>query len=495
VTLFILIVTAAGQPYNEDSKDYDDYENSNIIENDADKEIKNYPTPKFTSESHRMLPTEGETLRLPCLVDDLTGFVLMWKKNGQIITVQHQVIDQRYRLEDLGDKGNFLILSQVSPEDEGNYTCAISAYNPTEIVHEVTVRIAPVFEIDSEESIIIIEGDNLDLSCHLLAGKPKPQLKWVYQDDEGEVDVESTTGDSDNVSLSLNQVTRDQAGTYTCVAPMSDLGFVDEKKSVYVNVEYPPSIEISEAFIVSDMAEQQEIKCTVLSYPPVIEVEWTHSGQLLTQDTNYVVMTSNENEFTLTIPEVNTSSTGKYTCTATNSVGSDQRSAVVSGEAEPVIILNEESQGDQEDRFKLNWSVASRSEVDRWVVGLRKSGDTEWEYSEVETPGNDSTANATENHGDDLYMGELEFTGLKPGTKYEVTVATSNSFGLGQHGDLYTFSTKQIVKEQEKPKDTKDVSTKSEKQHSVQTSSTSMLTPILHPLIISLCIACVASKL
>ena len=61
------------QPYNEDSKDYDDYENSNIIENDADKEIRNYPTPKFTSESHRMLPTEGETLRLPCLVDDLTG--------------------------------------------------------------------------------------------------------------------------------------------------------------------------------------------------------------------------------------------------------------------------------------------------------------------------------------------------------------------------------------------------------------------------------------
>ena len=38
---------------------------------------------------------------------------------------------------------------------------------------------------------------------------------------------------------------------------MSNLGFVDEKKSVHVNVEYPPSIEISEAFIVSDMAEQQ----------------------------------------------------------------------------------------------------------------------------------------------------------------------------------------------------------------------------------------------
>ena len=33
-------------------------------------------------------------MRLPCLVDMLEGFVLLWKKGTSILTVQYQVIDQ-----------------------------------------------------------------------------------------------------------------------------------------------------------------------------------------------------------------------------------------------------------------------------------------------------------------------------------------------------------------------------------------------------------------
>ena len=36
---------------------------------------------------------------------------------------------------------------------------------------------------------------------------------------------------------------------------------------------------------------------------------------------------------------------------------------------------------------------------------------------------------------------KVELTGLQPDTKYEVTIATSNSFGLGQHGDIFSFTT------------------------------------------------------
>ena len=133
------------------------------------------------------------------------------------------------------------------------------------------------------------------------------------------------------------------------------------------------------------------------------------------------------------------------------------------GEAEPVTILNESNQSDQEDRFTIHWSVASKSPVDRWVVGLRKKGDDKWEYMEVELGGDDANdtdavdaavGNATDAVGnatdvsdavadDGGYTGEIELTGLDAGTEYQVTVATSNSFGLGKHGDIYTFSTKQ----------------------------------------------------
>ena len=33
-------------------------------------------------------------LRLPCIVDRLEGFVMLWKKNGEIITVASQIIDK-----------------------------------------------------------------------------------------------------------------------------------------------------------------------------------------------------------------------------------------------------------------------------------------------------------------------------------------------------------------------------------------------------------------
>ena len=78
------------------------------------------------------------------------------------------------------------------------------------------------------------------------------------------------------------------------------------------------------------------------------------------------------------------------------------------------------------------------------------AGTEEWQFTEVEldtaeagtnrTEAANSTEAAEAEAGE--YTGSLELTSLQPGTEYEVTVATSNSFGLGQHGDIYTFSTR-----------------------------------------------------
>ena len=93
---------------------YDNVENEHE-ENPADHEEKT--TPKFVTVAEHKLVNEGDTVRycevivnflqnrqerlqmklcrrLPCMVDRLGGFVMMWKKGGEFLTVNKQIISQ-----------------------------------------------------------------------------------------------------------------------------------------------------------------------------------------------------------------------------------------------------------------------------------------------------------------------------------------------------------------------------------------------------------------
>ena len=51
-------------------------------------------TPTFTSTSQTLVVDKGDTVRLPCMVDRLEGFVMLWKKQSDIVTVADQIIDK-----------------------------------------------------------------------------------------------------------------------------------------------------------------------------------------------------------------------------------------------------------------------------------------------------------------------------------------------------------------------------------------------------------------
>lgn len=96
-------------------------------------------TPEFVSIAQKLEVNLGDTVRLPCFVDRLDGYLLMWKKNHEILSVASQLINVRYRLED-GVNGNFLIIRQVNSDDIGVYTCALSSYYPTELQHSLAIK-------------------------------------------------------------------------------------------------------------------------------------------------------------------------------------------------------------------------------------------------------------------------------------------------------------------------------------------------------------------
>jgi hypothetical protein len=51
-------------------------------------------TPTFISQPQSVIVKAGDTIRLPCMVDRLEEFVMLWKKNKDIITVASQIINK-----------------------------------------------------------------------------------------------------------------------------------------------------------------------------------------------------------------------------------------------------------------------------------------------------------------------------------------------------------------------------------------------------------------
>ena len=84
----------SGVPYSESDSELYDYVNDesggmNNMEGEAVMK-----TPDFMSTSQTLIVNEGDTVRLPCTVDRLEGFVMLWKRQADILTVASQIINK-----------------------------------------------------------------------------------------------------------------------------------------------------------------------------------------------------------------------------------------------------------------------------------------------------------------------------------------------------------------------------------------------------------------
>ena len=209
-----------------------------------------------------------------------------------------------------------------------------------------------------------------------------------------------------------------------------------------------PEIEVEEAYIVTDMGEEQEIAC-IVSSSPVAEVTWMKDGASLDAGAGPdTVLSHTANRHSLLIMAVSQQSVGQYSCTANNSLGEATATADISGDAHPAIVLSNHL-SDHQHQFTLEWSAESESHIEVFEVAVRKEGEESWKLYEVnmKVENNETNTNGTNEIDSDYdiandYRGELVLTDLEADTTYEVTVASRNKFGLSSHGDLFTFQTK-----------------------------------------------------
>ena len=77
------------------------------------------------------------------MFDFAEGFVIMWKKGEDIITVNKQVVvpsfKKRFSLNEV-ENGNELVISLAEEQDAADWTCQVSSFKTLELKHNVQIR-------------------------------------------------------------------------------------------------------------------------------------------------------------------------------------------------------------------------------------------------------------------------------------------------------------------------------------------------------------------
>jgi hypothetical protein len=356
--LSVCLALTHGSPYQ--NNDYDSRDSSG-----GRREEVVTRTPQFLTSPLSLVVNEGDVIRLPCKVDRLEGFVMLWKKDKNIITVGEQIIDKRARLETALD-GSTLVLGPASPEDQAEYTCQISAYKPTEISHSVKVRVKPVISV-TPEKLVVEEGDPASFSCTVEAGSPTPEVRWRRRDHSLPDGRDSMAGSS----LTFRKVTRHHSGHYTCEAD-NGFGVTPVSKEVRLEVHHAPHVEPLGSQLVTGTGGEERIVCTVHSNPRAV-VTWTRNGESIDRNTEGFVIETEANHHILTVLTVEDSHLGQYTCHAANVYGSDTKSVEISGLAKPPTYTSSAS-SPHRDSYTLAWSTESLSPVSSFRVSYRDTG-------------------------------------------------------------------------------------------------------------------------
>lgn len=127
--------------------------------------------------------------------------------------------------------------------------------------------------------------------------------------------------------LILERVTKDDRGTYYCVA---DNGVSSgSRRSVGVEIEFTPYVSIERPRYGQALQYNAILQCHIESFPSP-SIEWFKDGQLLTDNQHYeisIFATSEEfSDTSLKVRRIEKKQYGEYQCKATNKLGSDFKS-------------------------------------------------------------------------------------------------------------------------------------------------------------------------
>jgi len=431
---------SAAAPAPDDYYSSDDYYAGDDDDYLSSEEKVVHTTPTFVSTSTSQLVNEGDTIKLPCFVDKLDGFVLLWKKGKDLVALGSQLMkpdDIRVKLEE-SENGNTLVILLAETKDAGEYSCQISVSGePPELRHSVRIRVAPqIRRVPENGHLVVYQGEPATLGCDILAGNPTPEMIWRRKERKMPDGEDEFRG----LSMTFTSTTRQHSGFYTCSA---DNGFGrPTNASIILDVQHPPVVETQQTFIHTSEEDETEVICTVHASPKA-KVVWFKNDEIFTEKQGLFKHRGNRHSIILT--GIEESIFGVYKCKATNEFGSDEATTEVSGKAAPVNFKSEPI-GTSDNVHHMEWVAESISPITMFKFQYKKQtddyyranmiirDDDEKDWIEVEV--------SPQDNGDNFFSGKLTLNKLEPATRYLARVSSKNDYGFNKLSQPFHFATK-----------------------------------------------------
>ncbi|XP_058880325.1 netrin receptor DCC-like isoform X2 [Acipenser ruthenus] len=200
-----------------------------------DAELKVLPEPgihrqvSFLQQPLNVVASEGKYAILECSASGFPIPSFLWMRGNELI----QTRSKKYSL--LG--GSNLLISSVTDDDSGTYTCIASNKNENiSASSDLSVMVPPRF-LNYPSNLYAYESMDIELEC-AVTGKPAPTVRWVKN---GEVVIPSDyfqiVGGS---SLHILGLVKSDEGFYQCVAE-NDAGNVQAIAQLIIQEPVVPS--------------------------------------------------------------------------------------------------------------------------------------------------------------------------------------------------------------------------------------------------------------
>uniref|UniRef100_A0A8C2ZIE1 Opioid binding protein/cell adhesion molecule-like n=1 Tax=Cyclopterus lumpus TaxID=8103 RepID=A0A8C2ZIE1_CYCLU len=210
-------------------------------------------------------------------------------------------------------------IQNVDVHDEGPYVCSILTNKKPKSTKVHLIVQVPARITNLSKDVTVNEGSNVNLMC-LAVGRPEANVIWKHHSPRGKPQ-------SYLFLLDLSSITKEQSGSYECIAS-NDISSPDVR-TVQVTVNYPPFI--SKARSTGTPVGQKGILQCEASAVPRADFEWYKEDRRLFNGLNGVKIENQGKQSMLVFFNVSEEDYGNYTCVAVNTMGITNASIILYG--------------------------------------------------------------------------------------------------------------------------------------------------------------------